>query len=47
MKVGVNIGMKDTNKIANALFSSNKDRLGLIVEALASSIPDIIKAEYE
>jgi len=47
MNVGVNIGTKDTNKIANALFSSNKDGLGLIVEALASSIPDIIKDEYE
>ena len=37
--------MKDTNKIANALFSSNKDRLGLIVEAVASTIPDIIKSQ--
>ena len=39
---GVNIGMKSTNKIANGLFEAEKDLIGVGIESLASSIPDLI-----
>ena len=40
--VGVNIGMKSINKIANGLFEAEKDLIGVGIESLASSIPDLI-----
>ena len=40
--VGGNIGMKSTNKIANGLFEAEKDLIGVGIESLASSIPDLI-----
>ena len=42
MRAGVNIGMKSTNKIANGLFETEKDLIGVGIESLASSIPDLI-----
>jgi len=43
MKAGVNIGMKDINKIANALFTAKRDILGIAIETLGLSIPNIIR----
>lgn len=40
---GVNIGVKDVNKLANALFNAEKNMVGAFVESLASSIPGLIK----
>ena len=43
MKSGVNIGMKDINKIADGLFAAEKDLLGVAIDSIDSSIPDIIR----
>ena len=47
MKAGVNIGMKDINKIAKGLFTAERDLLGIGIESIGSSIPDIIKFVFE
>ena len=47
MKAGVNIGMKDINKIANGLFMAERDLLGITIESFASSIPDILRSIHE
>ncbi len=39
---GVNIGMKNTNKIANGLFAAERDLVGVGIEGIESSIPDFI-----
>ncbi len=39
---GVNIGMKNINKIADGLFKTDKDLIGVGIECIASSVPDII-----
>ncbi len=40
--VGVNIGMKSTNKIADGLFKDEEDFIGIGIESSASSILDLI-----
>ncbi len=39
---GVNIGMKNINKIADGLFKTDDDLIGVGIECIASSVPDII-----
>ena len=46
MELSVNIGMKDINKIANALFNSSEDLVGETVEAVFSNIPDFIRGLF-
>lgn len=46
MKLNVNIGMKDSNKIANALFNSSKDYVGIVIESSFSNIPDFIRGLF-
>ena len=46
MGLSVNIGMKDINKIANALFNCSEDLVGETVEAVFSNIPDFIRGLF-